>query len=104
MEKQLGWACKLGDGESLVISKAGQTVLSTMMESQIWPMLVSSVALQGEGPEKGQWPLPNFLSWRKLFSSSCLDARHFSSSMYATGAIQAAAPLLELRGSESVSR
>ena len=38
---------------------------------------------------------------RKLSPSSCLYARHFSSSLYATGAFQAATPVLELRGSES---
>ena len=51
MEKQLGWC------ESLGISKAGQTVLARLMESQIWHQLAGSVALLGEGSEKGQWPL-----------------------------------------------
>ena len=32
-----------------------------------------------EGSEKGQWPLPAFMSERKLSPSSCLDARHLSS-------------------------
>ena len=53
MEKQLGWACKLGGEESLGISKVGQTVLARLMESQIWHQLASSVALWGEGLEKG---------------------------------------------------
>ena len=34
-------------------------------------------------------------------ASACLDARHFSFSLYTTGAFQAATLLLELRGSES---
>ena len=34
-------------------------------------------------------------------ASARLDASHFSSSLYATSAFQVAAPLLELRGSES---
>ena len=34
MEKQLGWAYNLGGAESLGISKAGQTVLAKLMESQ----------------------------------------------------------------------
>ena len=34
-------------------------------------------------------------------ASSLLDARHFSFSLYATGAFQAAILVLELRGSES---
>ena len=57
----------------------------------------------GEGSEKGQWPLPTFLSWRKLSPSSCLDARHFSSSLYATGTFQAPTLALELRGSVWIS-
>ena len=68
------------------------------MESQIWFSTASSVALWCEGSEKGQWLLSAFLSGRKLSPSSCLDARHFSFSLYATGAFQAAIP----RGSESV--
>ena len=55
----------------------------------------------GEGSEKEQWPLPTFLSGIKLSPSSCLDARHFMSSLYATDAFQAATPVLELRGRES---
>ena len=66
--------------ESQGISKAGQTVLDRLMESQIWYLPAISVALLGEGSEKGQWPLPTFLSGTKLFPSSYLDARHFSSS------------------------
>ena len=52
------------------------------------------------GSEKGQWPLPTFLSGRKLSPISHLDARHFSSSLYAT-AFQAATLVLEIRGSVS---
>ena len=36
MEKQLGWACKLGGVESMGTSNTSQTVLATLMESQIW--------------------------------------------------------------------
>ena len=54
MEKQLGWACKLGGAGSLGISKAGQTVLARMMESQLWYQLTSS---GGEDLGKGQWLL-----------------------------------------------
>ena len=42
----------------------------------------------------------NFLSGRKLSPSSCMDARHFSVSLYATVAFQAATLVMELRGSE----
>ena len=92
---QVGWDSVSGNLQS------GQTVLARSMESQIWHPLAISVALSGEGSEKGQWPLPAFLSGRKLFPSSHLDARHFSSSLYDTGAFQATSLVLELRGSES---
>ena len=59
------------------------------------------LALWGEGSEEEQWSLPSFLSRRKLSSQYCLYARHFSSSLYATGAFQTATLVLELRGSES---
>ena len=73
------------------------------MESEIWHLPASSVALWVEGWEKKQWSLPAFLSGRKLSPSSCPDARHFSSSLYDTGAFQAATLVLELRGSKSES-
>ena len=57
-----------------------------LMESQIWHPPASSMALS-----------------RVLFSSSRLDARHFSSSLYATRDFQGAIPVLQLRGSESKS-
>ena len=60
-----------------------------------------SVALAGEVSEKGQWPLPTFLSGRKLSPSSHFDVRHFSYSRYASGAFQGATLVLELRESES---
>ena len=86
MEKQLGWAHKLHGAESLGISKMDQKMLTRLMESQIWHQLVNSV---GEGLRKG------------TMASAHLDARHFSSSLYATGAFQAAPLVLELRGSET---
>ena len=86
MEKQLGWAHKLGGVESLGSSNVGQTVLARLMESQIWHQLACSVR---GGFRKGK------------MSSACLDAKHFSSSPYATSAFQAATLVMELRGSES---
>ena len=83
------------------ISRAGQPVLARLMESQIWHLPASSVALYRESSEKGQWPLLTFLSGRKLSPNSCLDARHFSPSLYPTGAFQAPTLVLELRRSES---
>ena len=58
----------------------------------------SSVAPWVEGSGKRQWPLSVFLFGRKLSPSSHLDARHFSSSLYATGAFESVTPVLELRG------
>ena len=86
MEKQLGWAHKLGGTEPLGISKAGQTVLSSLMESQIWRHLTSLV---WEGFSEG------------TMASALLDARYFSFFLYTTGAFQTANPVQELRGSES---
>ena len=74
MEKQLGWTQKLGGAESLGISKASQTVLARLMDSQIWHQLAGSF---GGGFRKG------------TMASACLDARHFSFSLYTTGAFQA---------------
>ena len=76
-------------------------MLSRLMESQIWQPPAGSVALLGEGSEKGQWPLPTFLSGINLSPNSHFDARHFCSYLYSTGAFQAANQVLELRGSES---
>ena len=86
MKKLHWWALKLGGTESLGISKAGQTVLPSMMESQIWHQPTGFV--EGEFG-KGKMASPH------------LDARYFSFSLYTTGAFQAAAPVLELRGRES---
>ena len=86
MEKQFGWVHKFSGAKSLGISKAGQTVLARLMESQIWHQLTSSV--EG-GFRKG------------TMASALLNIRHFSSSLYATNAFQAAIPVLVLRGSES---
>ena len=76
----------MGGAESLGISKAGQTVLARLMESQIWHQLAGSM---GGGFRK------------EIMASAHLDARHFSFSLYVTGAFQAAILVLELRGSKS---
>ena len=62
MQKQLVWGCKLDGVEPLGISKAGQTVLARLMESQIWHQLADSVALLEESSERGQWPLLTLMS------------------------------------------
>ena len=51
---------------------------------------------------KGTVASDSILSGRKLLPSSCHDARHFILSLCAFGAFQSAAPVLELRGSESM--
>ena len=84
MEKQLEWAHKLGGLEPLGISKVSQTVLARLMESQIWHQPTSSV---GERFSK------------ETMVSACVNARHFSFSLHATGSFQAATLVLELRGS-----
>ena len=98
------WKSSLGGpvswvGRSLRGSPGQGTVLARLMESQIWNLLGT---LWEEGSEKEQWPLPTFLSGRKLLPKSRLETRYFSSFLYATGAFQAATPVLELRwnGSE----
>ena len=78
MEKQNGWAPKLGRVESLGLSKVGQTVLARSMESQIWHQPVGSV---GGGFKK------------RTIASAHLDARDFCFSLYIL--------VLELRGGES---
>ena len=45
MEKQLEWAHKLGEVESLRISKAGQIRLARLVESRIWLQLAISVSM-----------------------------------------------------------
>ena len=86
MEKQLGWAYKLGGLEFLGISKEGQTMVAMLMESQRWKQHAGFV---GREFRKG------------TMASACLGARHFSFSLYTTGALQAATLVLELGGSES---
>ena len=76
----------LDGAESLRISKAGQTVSARLEESQLWHQLSGSVR---GGFSKG------------TMASARPDARHFSSSLCATGAFQAATPVLELRENES---
>ena len=54
--------------------------------------------LWGRGFRKGT--MAHLSVWDKGVPSSCFDAKHFTFSLYATGAFQAATPVLELRGSE----
>ena len=86
------WAYKLSVVKPQESSRAEQTVLVRLMESQIWHLPAVSVSLWGEGSQKGQWSLPTFLSGRKLSPSSHLDSRHFSSYPFATSDFQAVTP------------
>ena len=91
----------MGGADPQGITRVEQTVSSRLMESQLWCLPAGSVALWGEDSEKEQWPLTALMSWRKLSPRSRLDTRHFSSSLYASSAFQAAAPVLKLRGNEA---
>ena len=93
---------ELGGSEPQGTSRTGQTVLARLMKSQIWHLPAGFVALCGEGSEKEKWPLLALLPGRKLSPSSHPDARHFSSSPYASGTFQSASAMLELRGSKSM--
>ena len=84
MGKQLGWAHKLGGTVSRDLQDG--SMLARLMESQIWHPPVGSV---GGGCRRG------------TMASACLNARHFNFFLYTTGAFQAAALVLELRGSET---
>ena len=88
IEKQIGWAHKFGRGNSRSFHGWSNSV------SQVDGVSDMTSACQFCGSEgKG---------FRKeTITSSCLDARYFSSSLYSTGAFQAATLALELRGSES---
>ena len=86
MGKQLGWACRLGEVEPLWSSMVGHTVLTRLMESQIWLQPINFV---GEELSKG------------AMASAGPDARHSSLLLYTTGALQAATLELELRWRES---
>ena len=79
MEKQLGWAYKVGGTNSV-----GQ--VDRVSEMALLCRLCGSV---GAGFRK------------ETMASAGPNARHFSSSVYATGAPHTATPALELRGSES---
>ena len=66
MEKPLETASvnlQVSGVESQGITRAGQTVIARLMETQIW---YCQTALFREGSAKEQWPLLALLSWRKL--------------------------------------
>ena len=77
-------------------------MLARLMESQIWHLHASSMAVLGGGFRKGTMASACLSAREKAVPSSYLDARHFSSSLYATGAFQVATLMLELRGSKSM--
>ena len=59
------------------------------------------MAVRGEGLRTGTVTAVCSSVWEELSSSSCPDARHFGSSLYATGALQGAAPVQGATGHES---
>ena len=94
MVKRVGWDGYQG------ISRAGPIVLARVMESQVWHLPACSVTVGG-GLRKTTMASIHLSVWKKAVSQPCLDTRHFGSSLYATGAFQASALVLELRGCES---
>ena len=99
MEKQLGWARTLGGAESLGISNVGQSVSQVDGISDMAP--ACWLCSRGGRVRKGTMASFCLSVWENSVPSSHLDARHFSSSLYATGSFQAATLMLELRGSKS---
>ena len=90
----------MGEVESQVISRVGLTVLARLIESQKWLQPAGSLTVGGRA-QKGTMTSAHLCVERKLSPSYHLDARYFSPSLYATGAFQAAPPVVELRESES---
>ena len=64
-------------------------------------LLCGSVWWRVQKRDNGLCLASGVLSGRKLSPSTCLDARHFSISPYATGTLPVAAPVLEPRQRES---
>ena len=93
MEKQPGWACNLGGTVSGDLQSRANSVSQVVGVSDIAP--ACSVALWREVSE---WPVPSFLSGRKLSPSSRLDSSHFILSLCATGTSQAATWCWSLEG------
>ena len=91
MEKQLGWTHQWGGAESLGISGGGGRANNI---SQVDGVSNMALACPLHGSAEG--------GFRKgTMASARPDARHFSLSKYATGALQDATLVVELRGSES---
>ena len=74
----------LGGMEHQGISRVGQKNVSQVDGVSDMALACHLCGSVGEGSEKGQWPLPAFLSGRKLSPSSHLDARHFNFSLHVT--------------------
>ena len=81
-------------GWSQGITSVGQTVWAKLMGECL-------LALWGEGWSKEQQLPPALPSGRKLIPSTRPDVRQFRSSLYVSSAFQAAASVLELKGSKS---
>ena len=88
------WEGVLGDLQGKEVSVSQGDGVSRMAQAC---QLCGSVE---RGFKKGTVASAHLSIWRKLLPSSLLDTRHFSFFLYATGALQAATPVVELRGSE----
>ena len=88
----------MGGTEFQRISRVRQTVLTRLMESEIWYLPAGYVV---RGFRKGTVASARLSVWEKAVPCSPLHTRHFSYFLYATGAFQDASLVLELRGSES---
>lgn len=62
--KQFGWACKLDEAECQGITRAGQKVLSRLMETQLWCLPVSAHWVRGR-LNKGPNASDNTFVWEK---------------------------------------
>ena len=76
----------MGGSVSLGIFREEQKVLARLMESQIWHLPAGSVAFLGRGLRRGTMASAHVSVWEKAVPQLLPDARHFSSSLYATGA------------------
>ena len=97
MEKQLGWAHLLGGKESQGNPGWGRHQISGCLRHGT---SLLALWLHWGRIQKMDNGLAASLYGSKLSPSFCLNARYFNSSLYVTGAFQAATLLLEHRGSE----
>ena len=96
MEKQLEWALYRWEGVTGDLQGSANSVRQVDGVSDMAPACWPCSCVGGRAQKKGSG-----LCLPLCPPSSCLDARYFIFSLPATGAVQAATPVLELRGSET---